>query len=617
MVCRRRVIWIYGIIALYMIEIGWTQMSYYQCIDGLDCNKRCMEDTECNNIVFNGTYAKALRLGSDQTSSYITNVVIYCPDGECNNVVIYSKTGLNQVRLLCTGGGTSCLTGSDVVVNCGSNYGTQCNVDESIYDTTEIDVETIVGYGKCVQSSSLCSHSSTSQSPTKQSDSPSYSPTNLPSNGPTNIPSMDPTAFPTKLFITIMPTQSPTNESDVDDSPSNIDSNTEAGNSFDSSRISTYITIGFIGLYSLIAILGFIDASMCRRNDLYNPAQVLYAGFFTNDMLTDIFFAKECITFYLECKTEHAIGKAIIFLCIAVASVVIIVIPGLSTIYQLFHETRKWYTNKENGVAIRAWMAYNSKILYTFTFLSGNTFSAIELCNSNLFSLEQFSMGLSMEQLQLFRNKRLFSSVLCEDGIQIILQIWFIMETHFGLNMELNTIALLSSIFSFISILLTFISYLTSRTLLRNEEKVVITFDIINDEVRDKRYHYQRRIIGFKEEIGALLQKPPTTIDILKPSPILNGVNIVIKVSIETFISMRKQESNGYEGRMSQISYENIQSFYNVITTYSIKNILKRQNVWNLDPSNTIIDNLDIFEVKSKSRRLQQQKLTKNGYFQL
>ena len=117
---------------------------------------------------------------------------------------------------------------------------------------------------------------------------------------------------------------------------------------------------------------------------------------------------------------------------------------------------------------------------------------------SNLFSLEHFSMGLSMEQLQLFRNKRLFSSVLCEDGVQIILQIWFIMETHFGLNMELNTIALLSSIFSFISILLTFISYLTSRTLLRNEEKVVITFDIINDEVRDKRYHYQRRIIGFK-----------------------------------------------------------------------------------------------------------------------
>ena len=150
-------------------------------------------------------------------------------------------------------------------------------------------------------------------------------------------------------------------------------------------------------------------------------------------------------------------------------------------------------------------------------------------------------------------------------------------------------------------------AYLTSRNLLRNDEKIVITFDVINDNVRLHRSKYQRLIKGLKEEISALIQKPLNCIDILKPTPILNGVNITIKVSIETFMSVKKDVN-----RMSQISDQNIQSFYNVITTHSIIDALKQKKVWNLKKENILIDNLEIFEVKSKSRRLESMKSNDN-----
>ena len=54
----------------------------------------------------------------------------------------------------------------------------------------------------------------------------------------------------------------------------------------------------------------------------------------------------------------------------------------------------------------------NFYILYLI--ISGSSFTAVELCNSGLFSIRLFSMGLNKRQLALFRNKRVFTVVLLE-----------------------------------------------------------------------------------------------------------------------------------------------------------------------------------------------------------
>ena len=66
------------------------------------------------------------------------------------------------------------------------------------------------------------------------------------------------------------------------------------------------------------------------------------------------------------------------------------------------------------NVAVNLYIQKHIKLIYFITFICGSSFSAVSLCNSYLFQLDTFSMGLSRKQMAIFRNKRIFSVVLLE-----------------------------------------------------------------------------------------------------------------------------------------------------------------------------------------------------------
>ena len=74
--------------------------------------------------------------------------------------------------------------------------------------------------------------------------------------------------------------------------------------------------------------------------------------------------------------------------------------------YQLQNEIKLWMDDIDSKNIIPIWIKNNIKFLYLLTILTGSSHSAVGICNSNLFSLNIFDMGLNKRQLAIFNNKR-------------------------------------------------------------------------------------------------------------------------------------------------------------------------------------------------------------------
>ena len=82
---------------------------------------------------------------------------------------------------------------------------------------------------------------------------------------------------------------------------------------------------------------------------------------------------------------------------------------------QLHFEISKWISDPIlANTEVKLWIKSKVKTLYFISIISGSSFSAIALVNSNLFQLSIFTMGLSRYHKSIFRNKRFFSVVLLE-----------------------------------------------------------------------------------------------------------------------------------------------------------------------------------------------------------
>ena len=86
-----------------------------------------------------------------------------------------------------------------------------------------------------------------------------------------------------------------------------------------------------------------------------------------------------------------------------------IIVPLFANIYQLQVEIKRLMSDPDSKQVIRAWMRYNMKILHLSIFISGSAFSAVELCNSYLFQLPLFSVGVSQRDTVFFKNQRIFT----------------------------------------------------------------------------------------------------------------------------------------------------------------------------------------------------------------
>ena len=91
-----------------------------------------------------------------------------------------------------------------------------------------------------------------------------------------------------------------------------------------------------------------------------------------------------------------------------------IILPILSNFWQLHNSIQAWIIDVDTRQVVQGWIQNHLRTLYFFCIIFGSAFTAVEICNSNIFQLSMFNMGLNRRQKALFKNQRVFSTVLLE-----------------------------------------------------------------------------------------------------------------------------------------------------------------------------------------------------------
>ena len=104
--------------------------------------------------------------------------------------------------------------------------------------------------------------------------------------------------------------------------------------------------------------------------------------------------------------------NSVSYITLFIISISFIIIPLIINVFQLNKQIKVWSNDRQSDV--HSWIQSRIKLMYILTFICGSSFSMISLCNSHMFRLRIFSMGLSSKQLAVFKNKRIFSIVLLE-----------------------------------------------------------------------------------------------------------------------------------------------------------------------------------------------------------
>ena len=145
-----------------------------------------------------------------------------------------------------------------------------------------------------------------------------------------------------------------------------------------------------------IILCGWIDATCLRWNDFFLSGALVSSAVQILDVVSDIFFA-------LSLRQEHV--------ALLVCAVAFIAFPSLLTLYQLHREIqRKWRGHDE----LELWLTDYTRWLLVLSVGCGSSFTALQISRSNLFELPVFDIPLSKVQMNSFRNKELYSTVLLE-----------------------------------------------------------------------------------------------------------------------------------------------------------------------------------------------------------
>ena len=198
-------------------------------------------------------------------------------------------------------------------------------------------------------------------------------------------------------------------------------------------RALKWIIYIFIGLCLITAIAGKAYAKKIGSDNV-KPFGILFFSLYTWDFYSDIMF----------CARLGDAEQWTLF----IVSCLFIFIPWIMNMIQLFRAQKKWTQDKSVQEGVRGWLIDWSIILVVAVCVSGNSFGAIELANSNLFGMDLFSMGLNPRHLKQFQGKRIYSSVILENIPQLAVQIYFL--SYLGAFDEATFVALLSSSISVI-----------------------------------------------------------------------------------------------------------------------------------------------------------------------
>lgn len=170
-----------------------------------------------------------------------------------------------------------------------------------------------------------------------------------------------------------------------------------------------------LGFVCLVVFVGCLDARKLSTNELFHWNSIYMFGFHSIDFCSDIFLSIELYLIMTDNYQENSNSYRTVYLVLFTSSVSFIIIPFVTNLYQMHVELSKWLVDPVlTKTDVQLWILGYVRILYIIALVTGNSFSAVALCNSHLFRWKVFSMGLSRYHQRNFRNRRFFSIVLLE-----------------------------------------------------------------------------------------------------------------------------------------------------------------------------------------------------------
>ena len=125
----------------------------------------------------------------------------------------------------------------------------------------------------------------------------------------------------------------------------------------------------------------------------------------------DVFFGARLFVLSLDEDSKFSIYYLVLF----VLALVFLIIPLLSNVIQLYYEIGQWSKDPVlTPTPVSGWLRSKVKFLYFISIVCGSSFSAVQLCNSYLFKMKIFSMGLSRYHKNRFQTQRFASIALLE-----------------------------------------------------------------------------------------------------------------------------------------------------------------------------------------------------------
>ena len=219
----------------------------------------------------------------------------------------------------------------------------------------------------------------------------------------------------------------------------------------------------------------------------------------------------------------------------------------IANLHQLNREIKLWVTDGDTKQIIQPWVREHVKTLYIISVISGSSFSAVEICDSNLFQLKAFSMNLPLRQKQHFKNQRVLSIVLLENIPQFILQLIYMIFLIRDKDVSSQSgIVIIAMVFSILSIVVTLFEFRIKKFVFDSEYLMIIKFKLESIAIQsmsknqfDQTFVNKRKVIS--SELSKILEVNYDEIEQLKPTWCKQGAQIVCHVRSDAqFINPRK-----------------------------------------------------------------------------
>eukprot|EP01084_Bolivina_argentea_P016084 30140_1 len=358
-----------------------------------------------------------------------------------------------------------------------------------------------------------------SQSPSQITSNPSYSPTTStttasphslnPSKAPTTASphSLDPSKAPNTPSYPPYYTHT-MGETIVDQTSDMGPAKAEGQEANTNFGLITFLIALFLLIFIVVALA---DGRKFRPNDYFNAGSLMTAALQMIDCASDIFFAVR-ITKHPEFESDSPL------LILFILSLIFILMPVVVSVVQLYSIISNHWNKNDR---MRAWLRDGIYQLLMLSFVCGSSFAAVQICSSNAFDLNLFSIPLSKLDKAGFQCKRVYSVVLFENVPQLIIAITFIAIV--GVEDENNAIVYVSMVFSAISIFMMVMSSLTTKELLDTQDYSVILLNVTGSMFGDNLKHCRTKTNAIRRHMSVLLGVDESLVEIPRPRQIHHG----------------------------------------------------------------------------------------------